>query len=158
MKLKTKKLKLCLVSSTGGHWQELMCLYGLSETYDVFFVTEQNEKLSINFSQKIFFLNQIDRKMRGAILKFFQLCIQSFKIIAKEKPDVVITTGALFSFPFCLVGKIMRKKIVYIESYARVTTKSLTGRLVYPISDLFIIQWESLLKCYPKAIYKGALF
>ena len=76
----------------------------------------------------------------------------------KEQPDVVITTGALLAFPFCLLAKLMGKKVVYIESFARVYDKSLTGKLVYPFADLFIVQWESMLKCYPKAVYTGGIF
>ena len=64
----------------------------------------------------------------------------------------------MVSFPFCLVGKLKRKKIIYIESFARVDKKSLTGRLVYPFADLFLVQWEPMLKCYPKAEYVGGIF
>ena len=76
----------------------------------------------------------------------------------KEKPDVVITTGALVAFPICLIAKIFGKHIIYIESFARVNSRSLTGRLLYPISDLFLVQWEEMLKFYPKAKYVGGIF
>ena len=52
----------------------------------------------------------------------------------------------------------MRKKIIYIESFARVDNASLTGKLFYKIADVFIVQWEELLKIYPKAIYGGGIF
>ena len=76
----------------------------------------------------------------------------------REKPKVVVTTGALISFPFCLYGKLIGAKVVYIETFARVNDRSLTGRLVYPIADLFLVQWESLLEFYPKAKYVGGIF
>jgi UDP-N-acetylglucosamine:LPS N-acetylglucosamine transferase len=76
----------------------------------------------------------------------------------KEKPDTIISTGALVTFPICLLGKLMRKRIIYIESFARVDTASLTGKLMYRIADLFIVQWEELLKIYPKAMYGGGIF
>ena len=80
------------------------------------------------------------------------------RIIRQENPDVIITTGALVSYPFCLIGKINKKKIIYIESFARVEEKSLTGKLVYPLVDLFLVQWQSMLKCYSKAKYVGGIF
>ena len=64
----------------------------------------------------------------------------------------------LLAFPFCLFAKCMHKKVIYIESFARVHEKSLTGKLVYPFADLFIVQWESMLETYPKAIYGGSVF
>lgn len=80
------------------------------------------------------------------------------KILKKEKPDFVITTGALIAFPFCIFAKLRGTKIIYIESFARVNNQSLTGKLVYPFADLFLVQWEPLLKFYPKAKYVGGIF
>ena len=78
--------------------------------------------------------------------------------MVREKPDFVVTTGALISFPFCVYAKLMGAKVIYIETFARVKDRSLTGRLVYPIADLFLVQWESLLQFYPKAKYVGGIF
>ena len=89
--------------------------------------------------------------------KFLKLFSDAGKIIEKEKPDVIITTGALLSFPFCFIGR-KKSKIIYIESFARVNNKSLTGKLIYPFADLFIVQWKSMLKYYPKAKYTGGIF
>ena len=75
-----------------------------------------------------------------------------------EKPDFIITTGALIAFPFCVFAKMRSVKVIYIESFARVNNQSLTGKLVYPLADLFLVQWESLLKLYPKAKYVGGIF
>jgi UDP-N-acetylglucosamine:LPS N-acetylglucosamine transferase len=76
-------------------------------------------------------------------------------ILLKEKPDVIITTGAHTCVPMCYLGKIFKKKIIYIESFAKVKTPNLSGKLVYPIADLFIVQWPELLKYYPKGKYLG---
>ena len=80
------------------------------------------------------------------------------KIMKAEKPDFIITTGALIAFPFCVFAKMRSVKVIYIESFARVNNQSLTGKLVYPLADLFLVQWESLLKLYPKAKYVGGIF
>ncbi len=152
-------VKICYVSSSGGHWEELMCLNALFEKYESFFVTEQggqSEEYALN--QKLYTLKQINRHEKGFLKSFFKLFFKARRIIKDEKPDVIITTGALASYPFCLIGKIRGSKIIYIESFARVDEKSLTGKLVYPFADLFLVQWESMLKCYPKAKYVGGIF
>lgn len=82
----------------------------------------------------------------------------SIKIFAKEKPDVVICTGVLATIPMCLIAKLCRKKLIYIESFAKINSPTLTGKLMYKFADKFYVQWESMLKCYPKAIYKGGIY
>ena len=84
--------------------------------------------------------------------------IKSLVLFLKFKPDVVVTTGAHTAVAMCYIAKIFRKKVIYIESFANIETKTLTGRLVYPIADKFIVQWHSMLKLYPKAVYGGWIF
>ena len=85
-------------------------------------------------------------------------CFISLYIFFKVKPDVVITTGAHTAGPMCCIAKIFRKKIIFIETMANISKKTITGRLVYLFADLFIVQWESMLKLYPKAVYKGLIY
>ena len=76
----------------------------------------------------------------------------------QEKPDGVISTGELATFPICVLAKLFRKKVIYIESFARVDEPSLTGRLMYKVADLFIVQWEEMKEFYPNAVYGGGIF
>ena len=93
------------------------------------------------------------------VLKKFKKAIdKAYVEIEKFKPDVVVTTGAHTAVAMCYIAKIFRKKVIYIESFANIETKTLTGRLVYPIADKFIVQWHSMLKLYPKAVYGGWIF
>jgi hypothetical protein len=75
---------------------------------------------------------------------------------------VVITTGAHTSMPMCIITKmfgwIFKTKLVFIETYANSQTKTGSGKFVYNIADLFIVQWENMLKLYPNAIYLGGVF
>lgn len=151
-------VKACFVSSSGGHWEELMCLKEIAREHDSFFVTEQSAQVADSREGRIIALPQINRHEKGFLWHFIKLFVKAFAITAREKPDVVITTGALIAFPFCVAAKCRKAKIVYIESFARVNSKSLTGRLVYPMADLFLVQWESLLKVYPRAKYVGCIF
>jgi len=150
--------KVCFVSSSGGHLKELFGLKKLSREYESFLITEKDEFNNIIFGDKQYYVRKIDRKERKFLFHFFVLLFKIFKILWKEKPDFIITTGALIGFPTCLLGKLFRAKIIYIESFARINNPSLTGKLVYRISDLFIVQWKDLLKFYPKAVYYGGIF
>ncbi len=151
-------MKICFVSSSGGHWEELLCLRKIISENASFFVTEKGSQADDFKGYKLYTFPQINRKEKGFIKEFFHLFVESKKILNSEKPDVIITTGALLSYPFCLIGKLNKSKIIYIESFARVNKKSLTGRLVYPFADLFIVQWKSMLKYYPNAKYTGGVF
>ena len=53
----------------------------------------------------------------------------------------------------CYIGKLFKRKIIYIETMANINHKTLTGKIVYPIANLFVVQWKNMLKLYPKAIY-----
>jgi UDP-N-acetylglucosamine:LPS N-acetylglucosamine transferase len=75
-----------------------------------------------------------------------------------EKPDCIISTGALATFPICIFGKLFGKKVIYIESFARVDECSLTGKLMKGVADLYIVQWEELLQFVPNAVYGGGIF
>jgi len=81
----------------------------------------------------------------------------ALRILLKERPDVLISTGGgEIAIPFCYVGKLLGAKVIFIETLARVTTRSAAGKLIYPLADLFLVQWETLLKKYgKKAQYWG---
>ena len=84
--------------------------------------------------------------------------IKSLILFLKFKPDVIVTTGAHTCVAMCYIAKIFKKKVIYIESFANIETKTLTGKLIYPIADVFVVQWHSMLKLYPKAKYEGWIF
>lgn len=150
--------KVCFIASSGGHWEELMCLKSVAQKYDAFYVTEEGGQANDADLNKIYTFPQINRYESGFLKHFIRLFVYARKLLKQEKPDVVITTGALLAFPFCLLAKMSGSKVVYIESFARVTDGSLTGKLVYPFADEFLVQWEPMLKTYPKAKYVGGIF
>ncbi|MDD4082342.1 MAG: polysaccharide biosynthesis protein, partial [Sphaerochaetaceae bacterium] len=76
---------------------------------------------------------------------------------AKENPDIIISTGAEIGFPAMILGVILRKKVIYIESIARINSPSLTGQLIYPFIKDFYVQWPQGKKFFPKAKYVGAV-
>lgn len=82
----------------------------------------------------------------------------AWKVLHKEKPDLIISSGAAVAVPFFYLGKLMGAKLIYIEVFDRIDKPTVTGRLVYPIVDKFIVQWEEQKKVYPKAINLGSIF
>lgn len=153
-----KELKICFAASSGGHYEQLMMLQPLMRKYNSFIVTESTLYSSKVNGIKTYFLNQVNRKERKFIPLMIVNVVKSFHIYTKEKPDVVICTGVLAMIPLCLIAKVFSKKIIYIESFAKVTSATETGRLLYRIADQFYVQWESMLEIYPNAIYKGGIY
>ncbi|HHS7895843.1 TPA: PssD/Cps14F family polysaccharide biosynthesis glycosyltransferase, partial [Streptococcus pneumoniae] len=84
--------------------------------------------------------------------------ILAFKILRKERPDIIVSSGAAVAVPFFYLGKIFGAKTVYIEVFDRIDAPTMTGKLVYPVTDRFIVQWEEMKKVYPKAINLGGIF
>ena len=147
-------MKLCLTASPGGHLVQLWMLNEFYSKHDYFFVTFYSEPMK-EFAKKdkFYFVTDPGRN----ILRFFGNIIQSLKIFIKERPDCVISTGAGVSIAMCWWAKIFGKKVVFIEDWCVVESPSVSGRVVYPIADLFIIQWERLQRFYPKARFGGPL-
>ena len=83
--------------------------------------------------------------------------IQSLKLYMKKRPKFILSTGSGMAIATCLIGKILGSQIIFIETGARIHTPSLTGRLMYYFSDLFIVQWQQLLTYFPSAIHGGSL-
>ncbi|WP_347862213.1 PssD/Cps14F family polysaccharide biosynthesis glycosyltransferase [Salimicrobium sp. PL1-032A] len=155
-----KNKKLLLISSIGGHLTQLLQLEPLFSKYDYHIVTEKSEITEqMKHKYPVSFLVYGGRNYPVRYLfKFSYNIIKSLFLFLKERPDVVITTGAHTAVPMCYIAKLFRKKVIYIESFAKTTTPNLSGRLVYPIADLFIVQWESMKKVYPKAVYGGTIY
>lgn len=76
----------------------------------------------------------------------------------RENPSLIITTGAGASYPTCRWGKLLGKKVIYIESFAKLNNKSVTGKMVYPFADYFLVQWPEMKEIYPNALYHGTVY
>jgi UDP-N-acetylglucosamine:LPS N-acetylglucosamine transferase len=149
---------VAFVALSGGHLEEISRLRKIEREYDCFLVTEKSGYEDLAFCDRRYHVMQMNRRQPGFPFKFLLLFLQAFWILAKEKPEFLVTTGALIAYPFCIIGKFMGAKIIYVESYARVCHPSLTGRLLYNFSDLFVVQWSDMLRLYPKSILGGGIF
>lgn len=153
-----KKTKILFAASSGGHFEQLMMLKPLMEKYDSILVTEKTKYGAGKLDMKTYYVKQINRKEWLFVPKFIANMWKSLRIIIKEKPTVMITTGVLATIPLALLMKLFRGKLIYIESFAKVTSKTLSGKLLYKYADQFYVQWEEMLKLYPNAIYKGGIY
>lgn len=154
-----KKKKICLISSSGGHFEQLLMLRRLSKNNDIFIVTEKT-KYNKNDKKIKYYVNQVNRKEIFWVIKMILVFLKSLYIFFKEKPDVIISTGVLSTIPMLFIGHIFNKKIIYIESFAKISSPTITGNLVYKcnLADKFYVQWKSMLEFYPNAIYKGGIY
>ena len=146
--------KVIFAASSGGHLTELLKVQELFKDYDYLLVTEMTD-VTRDLKDK-YNIKYVDYGPNKNKIKYWWTIIKNLAkaigIVAKFRPDTVVSTGAQVGGFFCYIGKFFGAKVVYIETYANITRKSLTGKIIYPISDLFIVQWKEMKKLYPKAI------
>lgn len=149
-------MKIALVGSSGGHLTHLYLLKKFWENEDRFWVTFDKTDAKSILKEERFYpcYYPTNRNVKNTIKN----TILAFKILRKEKPDLIILSGAAVAVPFFWLGKLFGAKTVYIEIFDRIDKPTLTGKLVYPVTDKFIVQWEELKKVYPKAINLGGIF
>lgn len=155
------KARVIFTSSAGGHYSELCELDELIMRYNSFLITEDHEMMQeykkTNKSRSWYMPAGTKEHLFKFLCNFPINIFKSFMAYLKVRPDVVIATGAHTTVPICYIAKMFGKKVIFIETFANITTKTLSGKLVYPIADLFLVQWEEMLKLYPKAKYRGGL-
>lgn len=151
------KLKICLVGSSGGHLAHLYALKPFWEQHDRFWVTfDKEDANSLLKDERLYYCHFPTNRNIKNLIKNTKL---AKKILAEEKPDLIISSGAAVAVPFFYVGKRrFHAKLIYIEVFDRIHKGTLTGKLVYRICDKFIVQWEEQKKVYKKAINLGSIF
>ena len=133
-----QNLKICLVGSSGGHLTHLYMLKPFWKDKNRFWVT-------------------FDKEDARSLLKDEKVYPCYFPTNRNIK-NLIISSGAAVAVPFFYLGKLFGTKTIYIEVFDRITKPTLTGKLVYPVTDRFIVQWEEMKKVYPKAINFGSIF
>ena len=145
-------MKICLVCSHGGHLTEILLLMEAFEGHETFFVTYDSART--RELERKYLLKNIGKNP----LELVRATLSTFRILLKEKPRLIISTGSEIAIPAFYLAKLFRIKTIFIESWTRVIQPTGTGRIVYPVSDVFLVQWERLLIKYgKKAKYEGAI-
>lgn len=149
-------MNICLVGSSGGHLTHLFMLKPFWQEKKRFWVTfnKEDSRSLLDGETCYWCYFPTNRNLKNLIRN----TIVAWKVLHKEKPDILISSGAAVAVPFFYLGKLMGAKLIYIEVFDRIDKATLTGKLVYPIVDKFIVQWEEQKKVYPKAINLGGIF
>ena len=154
--------KVLFISSTGGHLSEMMQLKPMFKKYNYHIITEYTDStknLCKTYEGKVDYLVYGTKDhLFSYIFKFSFNILKSFYLYFRIRPKYIVSTGTHTAVPMCYIGKLFGSKIIFIETFANSKTKTLSGKLVYPIADLFIVQWESMLKLYPKAVLGGWIY
>jgi len=156
---------ILVVLGGGGHTKQILKLVDmLGNKYKYEYVIGKDDELSgkkIKIKGKIFKITNPrrmeDKSLIKVFLKFIPSSIEAISILLKSKARVILTCGPALSIHLCIIGKIFGKKIIFLESWSRVYSKSLAGRFTYPFADLFFVQWPQEKKNYKNAIYAGRL-
>lgn len=148
-------MKLGIICSSGGHLLLIHLLKDFWSKHDRFWVTfDKEDARSLLREEKIYpAYFPTNRNILNLIRNFFL----ALRVLFKEKPDVIISSGAGVAIPFFYIGKLMRKKLIFIEAYERIENPSLTARVVYPITNMFILHWEEQKKNFPRGEVLGQL-
>lgn len=156
------KRKVLFIASTGGHLSEMLMLKEMFSKYDYHIITENTK--SDQYLKKVY-PGKVNYLIYGTKdhpltypFKLLANCFKSLYFYFRIHPDYIITTGAHTAGPMCLIGKIFGSKVIYIETFANINTKTITGRLLYPFADMFIVQWHSMKKHYKDSIDGGWIY
>ncbi|MBR2785081.1 MAG: polysaccharide biosynthesis protein [Clostridia bacterium] len=151
--------KVIFAASSGGHLTELLKVQELFKDYDYLLVTEMTD-VTRDLKDK-YNIKYVDYGPNKNKIKYWWTIIKNLAkaigIVAKFRPDTVVSTGAQVGGFFCYIGKFFGAKVVYIETMAKIKELSGTGHNVYKIADKFYVQWKSLEEKYEKAEYIGRL-
>ena len=158
----TPKRSVLFIASTGGHLNELMQVKPLFKKYNYNIVTEKtkvDDSLKEEYGDKIHFLIYGTKKYPiRYIFKFIANCFISLYYFFKYQPEVIVTTGTHTAVPMCYIAKLFGSKVIFIETFANRITGTVAGKLVYPIADTFVVQWEELHKVYKKSVCWGWIY
>lgn len=146
-------MKICIVSSCGGHLTEVRALLPAYQAEPHFYVLNDQALLPADMQGRTHFIAHSERDW-----KFLLNLWEAWRILWRERPDVILSTGAGPAVPFALIGKLFfRTHVIFIETITRIDAPSMTGRLMYRLADDFFYQWRSLGSHFPKGIYGGPL-
>lgn len=156
------KKRVIFISSTGGHFSELMTLKPIFSDYDYHLITERTastKSLKNEYKGRMHYLVFGTRvhKIRY-FFKAFYNTLKSLVLFIKIRPHAIVTTGTHTAMPMCIIAHVFGAKVIFIETYANVYTPTGSGKFIYKFADKFVVQWEEMLEVYPKATYIGGVF
>jgi UDP-N-acetylglucosamine:LPS N-acetylglucosamine transferase len=148
-------VRILLVGSSGGHLIQLHNLKPWWQQHDHMWVTfEKLDSTSLLAGERVAWAHHPTTRSLRNLVRNMGL---AWRLLRSYRPDVVVSSGAGVAFPFFVLAKLQGAKTVYVEVYDRIDTATMTGRLCYPFSNLFLLQWEEQRRNYPKGVVIGSL-
>ena len=148
-------MRICLVASAGGHMNQLLKLAESWKGYDTFYITTTAAlKEKLREQGNVYIVGECNREYPWRVIQVLVRCIS---IILRERPDVVISTGAAVGCITCFLGKLVGAKVIWLDSIANVSHISLSGRMVRLFANLFLVQWPELAEKYRNVGYEGTV-
>ena len=151
-----ERLRVLMACSTGGHLAQLYTLKPWWRRHDRVWVTfdKADARGHLAGEKVVWAHHPTTRNIPNTIRNFFL----ALRVVRRYRPDIVVSDGAGVALPFFVAAKLFRVPTVYIEVFERIDRNpTLTGRLCYPMSDLFLLQWEEQRRMYPKGVVIGPL-
>lgn len=148
-------LKICLAASAGGHLSQLLKVARCTHGHDVSIVTT-SEAVRGNLA-KLGRVHVVGECNREHPLRVVGVLFRCMRIVLRERPNVIISTGAAPACLCCFLAKLLGAKVVWVDSITNVERISLSGRMIRPLADLFLVQWPELVEKYPGVEYVGAI-
>ncbi len=147
--------RLLLVASGGGHLGQLLTMQPWLEGHDRTWVTFDTASAGqLGDDPVVFAHHPTTRNLRNLVRNV----VLAWRVLRRERPDAVVSTGAGVALPFFLMARVLGVRTVFIEVYDRIDSRSLTGRLCRPLSDLFLLQWERQRELYGSGTVIGGLY
>jgi beta-1,4-N-acetylglucosaminyltransferase len=144
-----------LVCSPGGHLLELLSLEPAYRDLEATWVTLTGADVEYLLAGRDVLVAH--GPTNRSLVKLLRNLPIAWSAVRLRDPDVILSTGAALAVPFFVVGRLLGRRLVYVESLARSRSLSLSGRLVYPLADRFFVQWPQLARRYRKARYEGSV-
>jgi UDP-N-acetylglucosamine:LPS N-acetylglucosamine transferase len=147
--------ELLLVCSTGGHLLQLVALRGAWDGFSRVWVTfDRGDSRSLLADEDVVIAHSPTNRNIPNLLRNIAL---AFRVVRRERPRAVVTTGAGVAVPFAWVGRLFGARVVYVESVTRIESPSLSLRLIRPVASRLYVQWPELLEAVPRARYAGSV-
>ena len=143
-------VKVCIVSSCGGHLAEARALRPAFQQHSHFYVVNDRIALPDDMQGRTYFITHAERDWR-VLTNFWE----AWRILRRERPTIILSTGAGPIVPFALVGRALGIPVIFVETIAQVTEPSVSGRIMYHLADRFFYQWKALARYYPDGVYGG---
>lgn len=146
-------MKLLLVASTGGHLAQLVALRPWWSQHERHWVTfgKADAVNALKGERVTWAYHPTTRNAKNALLNL-GLAVWT---LLRRRPSVIVSAGAGVAVPFFVAARLLRIRTVYLEVYDRIDRPTLSGRLCYPLSDAFLLQWPEQRQVYPEGVVVG---